>query len=227
MSTEDFDKLSEAEKGFYAMAGDGYQLQVEGATDKSKVDDFRTKNIELMNTAKQFENVDMEKYNAVMEKERQLQNQELIDKKDFDTLLANHTKNSDAAWATKYDALNEQFNALTATNAGTISKYEIEGAANAAFSEHKINPEAFASVMSQVKGMFSIDNGQVVAMNGDGIMAGADGNLTVSEFVAGQPEIFKISSNGGNGQGNSNATPQTQSRSTHQKLTNGLSKLMG
>ena len=42
----------------------------------------------------------------------------------------------------------------------------------------------------------------MVGKDGDTILTGANGNLTVSEFVAGQPEIFKIQSSGGNGNGN-------------------------
>ena len=60
--------------------------------------------------------------------------------------------------------------------------------------------------MSQIKTKFSIDNGRVIAKDGDNILTGANGNLTVSEFVASQPEIFKIQSSGGNGNGGNTST---------------------
>ncbi len=227
LGAEEFDKLSEAEKTFYAQAGDGYQLQVEGATDKAKVDDFRTKNIELMNNAKQFEGVDMDKYNAVMEKERALRNKELIDKGEFDTLLAEHTNSMRSDFEAKIATLTEQNESITNTHNSAITKYEIEGAATKAFGAHKINPEAFDSVMAQIKNKFSIDGGQVVAREGDTILAGADGNLTVDEFVASQPEIFKLQSNGGGGQGSSGHNAPQQHVNTRAKIASGLEKMLG
>ena len=38
IDTESFELLNDVEKTFYAQSGEGYQLQVEGATDKSKLD---------------------------------------------------------------------------------------------------------------------------------------------------------------------------------------------
>lgn len=220
LNSEDFDKLNDVEKSFYAQAGEGYQLQVDGATDKSKLDEFRATNVDLLKQQEQFKGVDLEKYRALEAQEVKLRNKELIDKGEFDTLLAENTSSMKADYENKLNALNEQLNSNTGQYNSLVSKYEIEGAATKAFGEHKINPDAFDSVMAQIKSKFSIDNGLVVAKDGDSILAGADGNLTVSEFVASQPEIFKIQSNGGKGQGsdNNNVVNTTAKRDAYAKL---------
>lgn len=202
-----FDKLNDVEKTFYAQSGEGYQLQVEGAADKSKLDEFRSSNVELMKKADQFKGVDLEKYNAALEKERQLRDKELIDKGEFDTLVAERTNSMKSDYEAKLEAQAKQLSELSSSNSSIISKYEIEGAAVKAFAEHKISPDAFEAVMAQIKNKFIIDNGKPVAREGDKILTGANGNLTVSEFVASQPEIFKIQSSGGNGNGNNSGQP--------------------
>lgn len=221
-----YDALNDVEKTFYAQSDEGFQLQVEGAADKDKIAEFRNKNIELMNNADKFKGVDLDKYNAAMEKERKIRDKELIDKGDFDALLAENTNAMRSDFEAKIAALTGQLDSSTTTHNSLVTKYEIEGAANKAFVDHKISPDAYGAVMSQIKSKFSIDNGQVIAKEGDTIVAGADGNLTVSEFVASQPEIFKIQSSGGGGKGNEQQSQMKQGQSSRSKITAGLGELM-
>ena len=204
LNSEDFEKLGEVEKTFYAQSGEGYQLQVDGATDKSKLDEFRATNVDLLKQQEAYKGVDLEKFRQYEAQERKIAEGDLIAKKDYEGLVAQRTSTLSADFQTKIDNLTNQLNESSGNFNKLMTKTEIEGAAQKAFGEHKINPDAFDSVMAQIKSKFSIDNGLVVAKDGDSILAGADGNLTVSEFVASQPEIFKIQSQGGKAQGNDN-----------------------
>ena len=206
IDTASFELLNDVEKTFYAQAGEGYQLQVEGATDKSKLDEFRATNVDLLKQQEAFKGVDLAKYRELEEQERKLRDKVLIEAKDFDGLIAERTNSMKSDYEAKIEALTGQNAATTGSYNSLVSKYEIEGAATKAFGEHKISPDAYDAVLSQIKSKFSIDNGQVVGKDGDTILTGANGNLTVSEFVAGQPEIFKIQSSGGNGNGNEGAS---------------------
>jgi len=226
IDSESFDKLNDVEKTFYAQSGEGYQLQVEGATDKAKLDEFRQTNVDLLKQQEKFKDVDMEKYNATMEKERLLRNKELIDKGEFDTLLAEHTNTMRSDLEAKLANSTTELETLRNSNSQIISKYEIEGAAAKAFAIHKINPDANDSLLAQIRSKFSVDNGVVVAKEGDSIISGADGNLTVDEFVASQPEIFKIQSNGGHGNGDDNQSPMSKGQSSADKIKAGLAKRM-
>lgn len=223
-----FDSLSEAEQGFYKQDGELFRLQVEGATSKKKVDEFRQNNIDLTNQLDKFKDIDLDKVNALMEQERKLKNKELIDKKDFDGLIASETQAMKSDFEAKIANLTQQLEETQSKNNNLVSKYEIEGAAAKAFAAHKIAPDAQAAVMAQIKSKFTIHNNAVVAMDGENIELGADGNLTVDEFVGNQPEIFKVQSSGGSGNGNNNPnSQQPQAKSSRDLIAEGLKDLRG
>lgn len=207
LDQEGFAAQSEDMQKLYSEKDGDYFLQVEGATSKTKVDEFRTSNIDLENKLKKFDGVDMDKYQSMLETDRKMRNKELIEKGDFDTLLAEHTQALRSDHDGKVENLTTQLAASAASTKGLISKYEIEGAAHKAFAAHKIQPAAHDAVMAQIKSKFTINEGKVVAMEGENIVTGADGNLTVSEFVQSQPEFMKVPSSGGGGQGSESTTP--------------------
>ena len=206
IDSENFTALNEVEQSFYAQAGDGYQLQVEGATAKSKLDEFRASNVDLLKQQEALKGVDITKYRAMEEQERKLRDKELIDKKDFDGLISERTNSLKSDYEAKIQALNSQLNDSTGNYNNLITKTEIEGAANSAFSKHSIRPSLSNAAMLLVKNTFSVDQGRVIAKDGDNILAGANGNLTISEFVDSLGEDFKIQSSGGNGNGGNNST---------------------
>ena len=224
IDSENFTALNEVEQSFYAQAGDGYQLQVEGATAKSKLDEFRASNVDLLKQQEALKGVDITKYRAMEEQERKLRDKELIDKKDFDGLISERTNSLKSDYEAKIQALNSQLNDSTGNYNNLITKTEIEGAANSAFSKHSIRPSLSNAAMLLVKNTFSVDQGRVIAKDGDNILAGANGNLTISEFVDSLGEDFKIQSSGGNGNGG-NSSPQVDrgaaKREAYSKLLSG------
>ena len=224
LDSENFTALNEVEQSFYSKSGDAYLLQVEGAVEKSKLDEFRSSNVEHMKKAELYKGIDLDKYHAMQEQERQLKDQELIKSGDIEGLVSQRTNSIVSDYEAKISTLNEQVKNSNSNHDTVVSKYEIEGAAVKAFSEHKISPDAFNAVMSQINNKFSIDNGRVIAKDGDNILAGANGNLTISEFVGSQPEIFKIQSSGGNGSGNNSNAGMSNPDSLRAAYTKMLSK---
>ncbi len=224
LDSENFTALNEVEQSFYSKSGDAYLLQVEGAVEKSKLDEFRSSNVEHMKKAELYKGIDLDKYHAMQEQERQLKDQELIKSGDIEGLVTQRTNSIVSDYEAKISTLNEQVKNSNSNHDTVVSKYEIEGAAVKAFSEHKISPDAFNAVMSQINNKFSIDNGRVIAKDGDNILAGANGNLTISEFVGSQPEIFKIQSSGGNGSGNNSNAGMSNPDSLRAAYTKMLSK---
>lgn len=222
-----FDTLNDVEKTFYKQEGDVFQLEVDGAADKNKLDEFRTNNVDLMKRLDQFKGVDMDKVNNLMSQERKLKDAEFIEKKDFEGLVESRTKTMKSDYESKLLSLQTNLDSSQKNHTNLISRHEIEGAANTAFSKHKISPDATEAVMSQIKSTFSVNGGSVVAMDGENIKAGANGNLTIDEFVGSMPEIFKIQSNGGGGNGGGDNNNQGGNKSSREKITSGLNKLAG
>ena len=177
-----------------------------------------------MKKAELYKGVDLEKYHAMEEQERQLKDQELIKSGDIEGLVSQRTNSIVSDYEAKIKNLTGQLDDSTGDYNNLITKTEIEGAANTAFSKHSIRPALSSAAMLLVKNTFSIDNGRVIAKDGDKILAGADGNLTISEFVDSLGEDFKIQSSGGNGNGGSNsqqADPVAARRAAYTKMLGG------
>ena len=225
IDNEGFEKLNEVERTFYKQDGDNYQLQVEGAVDRSKVSEFRDKNIELNKEIDKFKGVDLDKYNKAITDERALREAQLIKDKDFDTLFNEKTAVITSDFQAKIDNLTTELDAAKSSHSNLISRHEIEGAASTAFTKYKISPDANDAAMSLVKDKFVINGGVVVAMKGDKIETGANGNLTIDEFVSAMPEIFKVQSKGGQGRGGQGFGPANE-KTSRDKITAGLSKLI-
>jgi len=223
---ESFDGLQEPMKALYEQKGESYNLLVEGAVDKSKLDEFRQTNVELLKQQEAFKGVDLNKYRLLEEQERKLRDKELIDKKDFDGLINERTNSMKSDYEAKLQALKADYEGLSSNHHSIINKYEIEGASSKAFTAHKIDPDMHEAVTALIKSKFVVDNNQVIAKNGDSIELGANGNLTIDEFVASLPERFKIQSNGGGGQGNKSPGVFSGDKSSKQKITDGLNALM-
>lgn len=228
INKEEFDKLSDDFKAEYKADGDNYVLQGEGFADKDKLDEFRQTNVDLLKKAKANEGIDMEKYNSMLETERKIRDKELIDKGDIDTLVAERLANQKSDYEAKLATATENAGSATSKYHTLVSKTEIEGAAFKAFGITKIRPDAHDAVMAQIKSKFSVgDDGMVIAKEGDKILTGADGNLTIAEFVESQPEFMRVPNTPGDGKTTEHGKPPMSTGSTSQeKIQKGLTELM-
>ena len=135
LDAEKFRTLNEVEQSFYAKSGDGYQLQVEGATDKAKLDEFRASNVDLLKQQEAYKGIDVSKYRDFEEQARKIKDKEFVDAKDIDGLIAHRTNSLKSDMQGKIDALTGQLNDSNGRYNGLVTKTEIEGAANVAFSK--------------------------------------------------------------------------------------------
>tara|TARA_R100000541_G_scaffold28160_2_gene37479 strand:+ start:2235 stop:2942 length:708 start_codon:yes stop_codon:yes gene_type:complete len=221
---DEFDGLSDELKALYSQDGENYILQAEGIADKSKLDEFRANNTELMKKNKQFEGVDLEKYNALQETERKLRDKELTDAGKIDTLISEKTAALTNDFNGKLENMTNQMTDWKNKYDNLATRHAIDGEAQKAFVEHKIRPEAQDGIMAQIKSKFSIDEtGVAVGRDGDKILSGSDGNLTIGEFVSNQPDFMRVpnSPGGGNGGGGGNQN-QNENVSSVDKIASGL-----
>ena len=227
INKEAFEELNDVEKTFYKLDGEDYQLEVEGAVDRNKVGEFRDKNIEQSKIIESYKNADIQRQNDEEESKRKEREAALIKDKDFDTLYKERSAVEKSDYEAKITTLTDELTESKSGYSSLISKHEIEGAATKAFSKYKISPDANAAVMAQIRAKFVINNGSVVAMSGDTIETGKDGNLSIDEFVSSQPECFKVPSNGGRGNGGGGGEYSNAHVSSINKISAGLKKLQG
>lgn len=198
---------------------------------KAKVDEFRANNIALQKRLdemeKTYKGIDVEKYSALQELERQKRDKELIDSKQFDVLIEERTKNLQHDWEGKYNKIAEEKTQAEARALSIQKRYDIETAAIHSIAEMKINPELTDAVLALVKAKFDIDNGQVVAIKDGQIEAGKDGgNLTIKGFIESLPESFKIKSVGSGARGSEGVRLATDTAvSGHALISEGLAEM--
>ncbi len=213
-----YDKLDESLQALYKKEGDGYKLDATGVVAKTEHDKFRKNNINLINAneglQKQVDGFDQDGYNEYLANKQKAKDGKLIDEGKIDELVASKVEVVVNDYQAKLDTANETIAALQSDKSGIINKYEIQNATATALAANKINPTFHSPLTAQINSMFTVKEGNVVAMDGDKIMTGANGNLTISEFVESQDDAFKIRSSGGNGTGGGGGggTPQTLKR---------------
>ena len=223
-----YGKLSEDVQNLYKADGDNYQLNVKGAVSKTKLDEFRDNNIlkdkEFKALEKKFSGVDLDQYAEFKLTQQKLDDKKLIDAGDIDALVASKIAVVTSDFTSKLDHANQQITDLTSNNSSIVNKYEIQGATSKAFSEFKIRPEIQGALTAQINSMFTVKEGNVVAMDGDQIITGSNGNLSINEFVSTQDDAFKIPSSGGRGDGGGGGGGQGE-KSSIDKIKGGIATL--
>lgn len=228
LNKESYEGLEESSQNLYKADGDNFILQVEGATSKDKLNEFRDNNIKLMEDAKKLQGIDMDKYATMLETERKVRDKELIDRGEFDTLISERTAIMENDYKAKLENANSATGDFENKYNTLVTKHEIDGAALKAFAHHKIRPDAHDLLLANVRNTFSVEGGQVIAKSGESIVTGADGNLTVDEFVSNQPEYLRVpNSTGGGNENKGNNGGMRQGNSSADKIKQGLAKRMG
>lgn len=225
VDAEQFGGLDEAQQSMYKQEGDSYVLQVEGAVDKSKLDEFRSNNVELLKQLDQYKGIDLEEYSKMTEQQRKLKEKELIDAGEIDTLFEQRLSSTKSDYEAKLEKLQNQLNEKDGAYQSTVQKYEIDGAAQKAFSAHKVSPEAQDFVLAKIRSTFKVNEGKAVAFDGEEIIKGENGNLTIDEFVGSLPDSFKVPSSGGRASGANGGPSVGQKLTSTQRIAKGLSAL--
>ena len=148
----------------------------------------------------------------------------LIDAGDIDGLIQQKLSVVTADYESKLATIQSQLEGANTNTATLLNRYEIEGAASKAMAENKIRPEMIDAVTALVKSKFSLENGTAVAKEGDKILPGANGNLSISEFIASQPDAFKIGSSGGGANGSNGGSGEGAAMTATQRIASGLKK---
>jgi len=191
---EEVAKLYTESDGKFILTG------VEGVSPKSKVDEFRTTNIDLNNKLKSFEGLDPVKYKSMDTEIKELRIR--LDKTDLSEeqiekivagrveQMSNDFKEKESNYSTTIKTQSEKINVLV-----------LDGSTKEAAIEHGIAESAIADVTSRVRNTFSInEQGKAIGKDSEGnVLYDATGQkeMTINEWVKGlvktAPHLFKES----------------------------------
>lgn len=232
---DSLEDLEDNVKALYSKHTDGkFYLDVEGAVSKSKVDEFRDNNVSLKQQIEEltdkFGNVDIDKYNELMEKAATDDGKKRITMEKVDEIVTERTKAMKAEHTNQIDALQKANNGLT----GQLNGLLIDGAVRNSAVEAKVKGAALEDVVLRAKQTFKVVDGKAVAHDGEGaIIYGKDGSnpLSTVEWIGGlktsAPHLFETSKGGGAGAGDKKPgqqqTEDTANMSPLQKISAGMS----
>lgn len=224
--------VEEAYRGLYVQteAGD-FVLAVDGAVDKTKLDEFRTNNIELQKRLDNYKDLTPEKVAELQELEKKRKEKELLDKGEIDTVIANRVGEMKTNYETTIAELNSKFS----TANKQLEVLMIDNAVRDMAIKAGVRETAVDDVLLRAKTTFTIKDGKAVAVQiKDGkeeMLYGSDGTnpLTIQEWGKNlktqAPHLFK-ESQGGGAPGSGNPGSRTPGRATTAlgKISEGLSE---
>lgn len=221
-------KLEDVEeqfRGLYTEGGDGsFYLSVDGAVDKTKLDEFRNTNIDLMKKLEKYGDVDPSKLQELLENERKIQEKKLIDAGDIEGLVEQRVSTMKKEYDSKIKKLTEQ---LGMSNR-QLETLLIDNAVREHAIKVGVQPTAVDDVLLRAKTVFSVQDGKPVAKDSDGkVIYGKDGTNTlhIGEWIGGlkeqAPHLFGQSAGSGASTRPGGGT-NNQNLTASQKIAAGL-----
>lgn len=220
------EEVAEGVRALYAVQADGsFVLQVDGAVDKAKIDEFRNTNIDLSKKLDLYKDVDVEKYRSGIELQKQLDEKKLIDAGQFDKVIEQRVAEMKRTNDQTINELNEKLNKSNRQLEVLIVDNEVRAAAT----KSGILPTAVDDVLLRAKQIYKVDAGAAVPKNEKGeTIFGKDGTnpMPITEWIGGLKEtavhLFQPSQGGGATGGQGKGAVQQANMTPTQKIAAGL-----
>ena len=185
-----------------------FVLDVEGAVAREKLEEFRTNNINLQNQLKAFEGVDVEKAKELLQKQKELEDANLIKSGDLGKIIEKQLSPIKA----ELDKERGRANQLQAQLEAFTLSTSLQGIG----AKSGVRATALMDLQARAARVFKVVDGKIVAFEADGqIRQSKDGYtpLTLDEWVeelrSEAPHLFEQNSGGGasgNGSGGAGLT---------------------
>lgn len=193
-----------------AETGSGFVLDLQNNPLATKLSEFRENNTKLMQERdtlkKQFEGVDPEEFKKLKTRAELLEEGKLIKAEGLDAAVNKRVE----AMKGEYDGKIKDLETKYTSAEQELATLKIDRELTTAASKLGLRPEAEADLVARGRGVFRLENGQVVAyVQKDGKLEkayGADGNpLSIGAYVKDllktAPHLFDASKGGGSGGG--------------------------
>ncbi len=226
-AVDSLDGIDQSHQALYVKGQDGkLVLDVEGAVPSSRLDEFRTNNIELKKQLEKFKDIDPVKYKEAVEKLSKIDQKTLMDAGQIDQVVNERVSGMRQEYETKVGDLTKQLGDATQRLSSVLIDSAVKSAALAA----GVAQTAVDDVVLRAKTFFQVQDGEVVALNEKGhVIYGKDGEkpLSINEWVTGlktaAPHLFgKMQGGGAGGSGQGGGIDYSKLTPT-QKIAAGLS----
>ena len=208
-------------------------LDVDGAVDKTKLDEFRNNNVALIkerdDLKKRFEGIDPEEVRRLAEEKQRLELQAKGHKpEELEKIIENRVKSLKSEWEKQITGLTTERDALNAR----LTTIQIDQGVTTVATKRGLRPTAIPDITSRARSVFRLVNGVPTAFEADGktVRYGKDGitPMTLEEWIDTQvseaPHLFE--SNSGGGAASNSARTQPSVKNPFKRETWNLTEQM-
>jgi hypothetical protein len=227
---DNIDTVPEAQRGLYKQLPDGkHQLDVDGAVDKTKLDEFRNNNVLLQQQIEKYKDVDPVKYRELMSIQQKITEKQLLERGEVDELVNLRVR-------TMREELETQVNShKTAAEQANqqLAVLMVDNVVQGAALKVGIQATAIDDVKARARAVFKIENGQPVPKGPDGkVIYDAKGEKPITidywmqDLKKTAPHLFVGSVGGVDGGGTGHGGQDVSKMSPAQKIAFGLANGM-
>ena len=185
--------------------GSAWILDVEGAVDKSKLDEFRHTNVSLLKERdelkKRYEGIDPVEVRQLTEEKRRLEETAQLKAGEVEKVLEARVKSLKGDFDKQLSAVTSERETLTAR----LMAIQIDQGVLGVATKRGLRATALPDITARARGVFRLVNGVPVAFEADGqtVRPGKDGvaPMTLDEWVDAQvseaPHLFESNAGGG------------------------------
>lgn len=189
----------------YAERDGAWVLDVDGAVEKSKLDEFRNTNVSLIkerdDLKKRYEGIDPDAVKALADEKRQLEEAQQLKAGEVEKVVENRIKGVKADMEKQIATLSGERDSLTAR----LTSIQIDQGVLTVATKRGLRPTAIPDITSRARSIFKLVNGVPTAFEPDGktLRYGKDGltPMTLEEWVDAQvseaPHLFESNAGGG------------------------------
>jgi len=189
----------------YVERDGGWVLDVDGAVDKSKLDEFRANNITLSNQLaeqkKRFEGIDPDEVKKLAEEKRKLEESQQLKGGEVEKVVEGRLKTAKTEWDKQFNAVVTERDVLNSR----LTAIQIDQGVITVATKKGLRPTAIPDITARARVVFRLVDGSPRAYEVDGqtVRVGKDGitPMTLDEWVdqqvADAPHLFETNAGGG------------------------------
>jgi len=199
------DEIPTDQQTLYVERDGAWVLDVDGAVDKAKLEEFRSNNITLSNQLaeqkKRFEGIDPDQVRKLAEEKQRLEEAQQIKTGEVDKVVEGRLKNARAEWEKQFNAVASERDSLNAR----LTSIQIDQGVITVATKKGLRPTAIPDITARARSVFRLVDGAPRAYEADGqtVRVGKDGitPMTLDEWVdlqvADAPHLFESNAGGG------------------------------
>src|SRR5258706_7809038 len=162
---------------FYAERDGGWVLDVDGAVERSKLDEFRNTNVALLKERdelkQRFEGIDPDEVRKLAEDKQRLEDEQRLKAGEFDKVLDGKLKAAKSEWDKQFATVASERDALSSR----LTVVQIDHGVVAAATKRGLRATAMPDITARARSVFKLVNGVPAAFEADGqtVKRGKDG----------------------------------------------------